>query len=877
MKNKICLSVAITFFLLFMAGAPIFGVVQKVQNKTTEVSITSWLLLGPFTTPLPALHKEYKKGFAVEGLLKFSEVDLSLLKPKAKSSFKWHDGSLAEWKELKAGEKGIELTGDKINPSIAYLGVYFDAKRWTKAKITLKSPKAIRILLDGKIVATKSKIDKSENGDSPAEGRKVSADITLETGKHLLLVKTVSDPGSNADWTLKAFLSYDEKFAPAPPTITLSTKQHMTITHLLDGPKVSGISVSPDGTLAALSVRKTLPPSDASETWVEMYRIADGCLTQSYRGGTNISRVNWAPSGKKFSFTTRDKSIGTIWIVDLKTGTSFPILKNIQDLGMHVWSPDSSFIVYSITEKAKSDKRGIKRFKNLADRQPYWRDRSFLHKVTIPDGVRQRLTSGEFSTSLNSIIPDGKNLLFTRSIIDYSERPYSKTELYCLDLDTLKTQLLWSGNWFTSAQWGPEGEKILILGGPSTFGLVGVNVPKGLIPNEYDTQAYMFDPETKKVTPLTRRFDPSINQARWSQTENCIYFVTTDRSYRHLYRYDLDKKKFFLINCGIEVLGQFDIAAEKPVAVYTGSSAAIPPKAYIIDLNSKKFRLLQDPEKEDFDDIKFGRVERWTFKNKKRIEIEGRIYYPPDFDPSKKYPCIVYYYGGTSPVTRDFGGRYPKNLYASQGYVVYVLQPSGATGFGQEFSAFHVNDWGIIVADEIIAGVKKFLSSHPFVDSKRIGCMGASYGGFMTMLLQTRTNIFSAAIAHAGISSISSYWGEGYWGYTYSAIATANSFPWNRKDIYINQSALFNADKITTPLLLLHGSADTNVPSGESTQLFTALKILGREVEYVQISDQNHHIMTYNKRILWTKTIMAWFDRWLKGEPEWWFNLYPNE
>ncbi|MCK4263907.1 MAG: PD40 domain-containing protein, partial [Candidatus Aminicenantes bacterium] len=363
-----------------------------------------------------------------------------------------------------------------INPSIAYLGVYFDAKRWTKAKITLKSPKAFRILLDGKIVATKSKIDKSENGDSPAEGRKVSADITLETGKHLLLVKTVSDPGSNADWTLKAFLSYDEKFAPAHPTITLSTKQHMTITHLLDGPKVSGISVSPDGTLAALSIRKTLPPSDASETWVEMYRTTDGCLTQTYRGGTNISRVNWAPSGKKFSYTTRDKSRGAIWIVDLKTGTSFPILKNIQDLGMHVWSPDSSFILYSVTEKAKSDKRGVKRFKNLADRQPYWRDRSFLHKVTIPDGVRQRLTAGEFSTSLNSISPDGKNLLFTRSIIDYSERPYSKTELFCLDLETLETQLLWSGNWFNSAQWDPQGKRILILGGPSIFENHGINI-----------------------------------------------------------------------------------------------------------------------------------------------------------------------------------------------------------------------------------------------------------------------------------------------------------------------------------------------------------------------------------------------------------------
>jgi len=144
------------------------------------------------------------------------------------------------------------------------------------------------------------------------------------------------------------------------------------------------------------------------------------------------------------------------------------------------------------------------------------------------------------------------------------------------------------------------------------------------------------------------------------------------------------------------------------------------------------------------------------------------------------------------------------------------------------------------------------------------------------MIIQTRTNLFSAAVTHAGISSISSYWGEGYYGYEYSAYAAANSYPWNRKDIFINQSALFNADKITTPMLLLHGSKDTNVPPGESTQLFTALKILGREVEYIQILDQGHHIMTYTKRKIWTRTIMAWFDRWLKNQPGWWYYLYPN-
>lgn len=144
----------------------------------------------------------------------------------------------------------------------------------------------------------------------------------------------------------------------------------------------------------------------------------------------------------------------------------------------------------------------------------------------------------------------------------------------------------------------------------------------------------------------------------------------------------------------------------------------------------------------------------------------------------------------------------------------------------------------------------------------------------MTMLLITRTDLFAAAISHAGISSISSYWGEGYWGYLYSAVATANSFPWNRPDIYVEQSPLFQADKVKTPLLLLHGVDDTNVPIGESVQFYTALKLLGKQVELVQVDGQNHHILAYQKRIQWTKSILAWFDKWLKGQPQWWEELY---
>jgi dipeptidyl aminopeptidase/acylaminoacyl peptidase len=228
-------------------------------------------------------------------------------------------------------------------------------------------------------------------------------------------------------------------------------------------------------------------------------------------------------------------------------------------------------------------------------------------------------------------------------------------------------------------------------------------------------------------------------------------------------------------------------------------------------------------------------------------------------------------------VRRDFGGRYPKEWWAANGYVVYVLQPSGATGYGQPFSALHVNDWGGTTSEEVIEGTRKFLDAHPYVDADRVGCIGASYGGFLTMLLVTKTDLFAAAVSHAGISSIASYWGEGYWGYSYNAVAAADSFPWNRLDVYIDQSPLFRADQVQVPILLTHGRSDTNVPAGESDAFYIALKLLGKPVEYVQIEDQDHWILDHDKRIVWSRTIMAWFDRWLKDQPAWWDALYPED
>ena len=176
-----------------------------------------------------------------------------------------------------------------------------------------------------------------------------------------------------------------------------------------------------------------------------------------------------------------------------------------------------------------------------------------------------------------------------------------------------------------------------------------------------------------------------------------------------------------------------------------------------------------------------------------------------------------------------------------------------------------------------IFGTQAFCDEHAFVNRKKIGCIGASYGGFMTQYLQTKTDLFAAAISHAGISDHTSYWGEGYWGYSYSEVSMANEYPWTNKHLFVDQSPLYNADKIHTPLLFVHGTADNNVPVGESIQLYTALKLLGRPTAMVLVDGQDHHIIDYEKRLKWQNTIFAWFAKWLQDDASWWTEMYGDE
>jgi len=856
---------------LVVATVILGGVSASVSwaAEPSAIQLTEFLRLGPIGYPMPVFNEAVTNGFEVKQLLDASILPDVHVEPRAGETLAWVSQETLTWTAVQAHpKKGLRLESDSRTDTaaVAWLATYVQTDRWQEAKLRIHAEHPVRAWLDGEEVV-------SDETDEPAE-----AELKLPAGRHTLLIQTVFDPERDKEWSVRAELvgEGDESLVLAVSDDATRTIEYRDI---YDAPTIASVAIDPQGKTLAMSVSRTVPGTAESESWIELRRVDDGKRVESWRGSRAVSQLAWDPTGRYVSYVAThgkgEEATSTLFLYDRREHTVAPLIERQSEFAGYRWSPTGDAIAFSIKVKAEKDERGVKRLRGLMDRVAGYRDKQLLHLVSVPGGMRRQLTAGGLTTSISDFSPDGKRLLFTRTVEDLTARPYSITELWEIDLATLKAKKMRPFSWLGDASYSPDGSRILIRGQATEFDGAGVDLPEGLISNSYEGQLFIWDPAEDTAEPISKGFDPAVDDAIWHADGN-IYLRATDRDRVQLYRFDPEVGEFAPLDTGVDVVASFSAARQASMAVVLGSSVWQPQSLITIDLKQKKTQLLSHPADSWLAEVERGSVRDWNFTSSQGATIEGRVYLPPSFDAERKYPCIVYYYGGTVPVNRSFGGRYPKEWWAANGYVVYVPQPSGAIGFGQSFAAEHVNNWGKSTADEIIEGTRGFLAAHSFVDPKRVGCIGASYGGFMTMLLTTRTDLFATAVAHAGISSISSYWGEGNWGYSYSSVASAESFPWNRPDIYVDQSPLFRADKNRVPILLTHGDADTNVPVGESDSFYIALKLLGKEVEYLQIAGQNHWILDHAKRELWAGSILAWFDRWLKQQPDWWNDLYPD-
>ncbi len=638
---------------------------------------------------------------------------------------------------------------------------------------------------------------------------------------------------------------------------------------LTNAETATDIALSPDGQYLALSFSSRDDAADLDLSRLEIRELETGRILQQWTGTVPHS-LAWSPD----SSTLAVREGNHLWLHDRSSGAARLLLANHENLGDWRWRPDGSSILFAWTEPFEAENEKRRRVRSLEDRWSTFRNDRQWFEVDADSGVIRPLTAGDRSINLLDVSQDGARLLLSERIIDYGAPPHSLWRLFTLDLSSLETEEIGRYRQMNAALFADDG--YWLLAGPGFEQGDGATTADDLTPNEYDTQLYALSPDGERARSMSRDFDPALREVERLANGDLLFSVTRGEEVA-LVRFDAEDAAFEAVEIGLQVVEDFAVSQQDdPILIARGTDADAPQRVMRVDLASKQVSVVLDSRETQYDGVVFSEVRPWSFTNGDGDKIEGRYYLPPDFDPEASYPLIVYYYGGTTPVNRQFTGRYPFQLWAAKGYVVYVLQPRGTIGYGQRFSALHVNAWGRYTADDIIEGTDQFVAAHRFVDGERVGNIGASYGGFMTMYLATRTDRFAASISHAGISTLTSYWGEGWWGYGYSGIASKGSFPWNNPELYVDQSPIYAADRITTPLLLVTGDSDTNVPPGESDTMFTALKLLDREVELVEFPGQDHWILDREQRYVWWDTMLAWFDRWLKDQPEWWHHLYPE-
>ena len=774
--------------------------------------------------------------------------------------------NLTSVKEGKPFNDAVLAKDSQGRPALHLVAFSLSNTSYAKASVKVDGLTHHELYIDGKKTAS----------GSPAE---------LIPGTHEVVVKALTTATSTDSL----------KVTVVPTTKTdLSlnadgNKRLYTMSEVLHARRFAGVSLSPNGKWMIVSTTQT-QPGGQTQRRTEVREVATGKVVDE-RGG-----VRWMPRTNNYCFTREKSGQRELVAVDPQTKAERILATGIPADEFRI-TPTEDRLIFTLPDNGPAERPDVYEVIHPDDRQPGWRNRSHLAVYDLRSGLMQPLTFGHSGTYLTDVSTDGRYALVMTSNSQLGPRPTEKSSVYRIDLESFATDsLVLNEGFMGGCRFSPDGRQVLLSGSPEVFKGIGKNVREGQTPSMIDTQLFLMDISTRNIKPLTKNFNPNVSRYVWNRVDNQVYFTAEDKDSVNLFRLDPQTGKICRIALPEELVESFSLAADAPAMVLYAQSASNSDRLYALNLAKAKsdkvkggksddafsvvnypLSIVEDLSAETLKDVELGACEPYVYTNARGEHISCRYYLPPHFDASKQYPMIVNYYGGCSPTSRNFESRYPQHAYAALGYVVLVVNPHGATGFGQEWSAQHVNTAGEGVAEDIIGAVEAFCREHSWVNKAKIGCIGASYGGFMTQYLQTKTDLFAAAISHAGISDHTSYWGEGYWGYTYSEVSMANSYPWTRKDLYVDQSPLFNADKIHTPLLFLHGDADHNVPVGESIQMYTALKLLERPTAMVLVKDQDHHITDYQKRLRWQNTIWAWFDRWLKDEPEWWQSMYPDK
>ena len=629
------------------------------------------------------------------------------------------------------------------------------------------------------------------------------------------------------------------------------------------------VQVASDGTRIAYTLSETDWDDGRITSHIHVVTTADdGEARQVTRGATGESFPLWSPDGKWLAFYTarEDADISDedeapdddpkqqVYLLPMDGGggeaekwTDAP-----EGVAAFEWLPDSSGIVYLAQEARRAPLQAFRDDKQerkddaVVEREEHFRGQ--VWRIDRTDKKAKLAHPGDLGIGEIAVSPDGKSVAYVTNYTG-EVNDYHKADVWLLSLETGETQPLTDGpGGKFHPVWMPDGQSVLFT---------QPEIPELSYSQE---NLYSVSIDGGGVECLTQNFAPDISgwRAVWFDGSGTLYVGAATGTTTGVYKRAGDG--FVPLVSGDEHVHDFHVGANGGIAYVASSSADVPEVLWLAPNASEPVTLTD--HNEDWQEkyrVEPTHLVRWA--STEDMEIEALLTLPIDYEPGQSYPLIVNLHGG--PHGRATQSLTPYNeaqVYAARGYGVLAPNYRGSEGYGSAFSTANRGDLGGGDFRDVMAGVD-WAIREGIADPQKLAVMGASYGGYLTNWCVGHTGRFGAAVSKFGIFSLTTdfsnsqapRWEQEYLG----------GFPWEQPGDYARLSPASYVADMHTPMLILHGEGDGNTFIANSQELYTALRLLGRIVQYAHYPREGHGFAEPQHRLDEFSRCLAWFDRYL--------------
>ncbi|RDW19834.1 S9 family peptidase [Oceanobacillus chungangensis] len=600
------------------------------------------------------------------------------------------------------------------------------------------------------------------------------------------------------------------------------------------------------------------------------------------------SNLTISPDGQTAVFQSNRSGLPQLWLIHTDGGEAQQLTTFKNGASNPMWSKDGKQILFSASLNSDDDiqnqkelsneerQQAIEKKKNkplLVNRLQYKSNDKGFHddkraqiiSYDIEKESYSKLTTADEDHRLQDISPDGQYLLFTANLnpgADYE----NTTDLFLFNISTKNLSKLTDGKGiYYNARFSPSGNRISCFGHEYEYD--GATLSEifvfDLASGERTCLSDAWDIQLGDAMAGDTRLGQSVNGPIWSKYEDRLFFLATDSGATGLYQVTLERNLTVLYKDDNHVFGfAYDVNSDSFILGI--STPTNPCNFYLLGKNLDLTRLTNS-NAAFLEEVAIMNPETFTIQTEDDWEIQGWIIKPYGFNEDKKYPFILEIHGGPHAM---YGQTFfhELQLLAAKGYVVMYTNPRGSHGYGQKFVDAVRSDYGGRDYADLMDAVDYALANYSYIDENRLGVTGGSYGGFMTNWIVGQTNRFKAAVTQRSISNWLSFYGVSDIGYFFTKWEIGYNLLENPAKLW-DSSPLKYADKVETPLLILHGELDYRCPIEQGEQLFIALKHLRKDVEFVRFPGADHELSRSgnpNMRIARLKQICRWFDKYLK-------------